>query len=264
MGGKGEALSMSKRTAIGFVTMMFLLFACLATGALARGYADRWVEPASPAVRAQLLPLLQRAEKIDAAPGLPDSLKKATALQDESRRLTDASGSLPDKDQRAIAAMDHYTVAMVFLAMEARASVTRPTPDTDRLSARKKAEESVRLPQPADSLRSLWAHSADPLMGLAFLVFLPLVFLVPFAPTVRSMLRNRHVRRVGVHTYGVVIDVESQGMVNYVPYYKLTLRLPEGDTTVAYGASYTSFESGMEIPLLVDPTHRGHAVIDGD
>ena len=101
-------------------------------------------------------------------------------------------------------------------------------------------------------------------MAMAFLVFLPLIFLVPLVPVVRSMLRNRHVRRVGVHMYGVVMDVERQGMVNYVPYYKLTLQLPEGDTTVAYGASYTSFERGMGISLLVDPKHRRHAVLASD
>ena len=255
---------MSKRTAIGFAAMMFLMFVCIAAGMLARSYGDRWVEPASPGVRAQLLPLLQRAEEIDAAPGLPDSEDKADALQDESRHLKHASPSLQDKDRRAIAAIDDYIGDLVFLTMETRASSNPPESDANRLSARQKAEESIRLPQPGDHLRSLWAHAQEPLLVLAFLVFMPLIFLVPLVPVVHSMLRNRHVRRVGVPMYGVVMGVERQGMVNYVPYYKLTLQLPEGDTTVAYGASYTSFARGMEISLLVDPKNRRHAVLARD
>ena len=255
---------MSKRTAIGFVAMMFLMFACIAAGMLARSYGDRWVEPSSPGVRAQLLPLLQRAEAIDAAPGLPDSKDKAEALQDESRHLKHASPSLQGKDRRAIAAMDDYISDLVSLTMEARASSNPPEPDANRLSARQKAEESIRLPQPGDDLRSLWAHAQEPFMILAFLVFLPLIFLVPLVPVVHGMLRNRHVRRVGVRLYGVVMDVERQGTVNYVPYYKLTLQLPEGDTTVAHGASYSSFARGMEISLLVNPKNRRHAVLAND
>ena len=115
----------------------------------------------------------------------------------------------------------------------------------------------------AEPAHKAWGVTlAGILFSVGLLVLLPGIFVVGFAPGAMRALRNRRIQRTGVQMTATVISSSKTGlMVNYVPQYEVTVRLPTGDPTKVILLAYAGVPAGTELQVIVDPADHAKAVV---
>lgn len=286
---------MSRTIGIWFIAMMALGFACIYAGDATRGSNLEWFAPASSDMRAQLSPLMAEADAIDAAQVGFGQQKKA--FEAEAAALAKPQSTPDDARQQKAIDIAHRADALEQQAYDIgnRADVLRShalsTSNTvdahaagavagyaDRLAqqislnqaghkdpnaqdARSYAKNFLRLPSPGDRWRRLWSLRSDLFFAAGFGFFFPLMIIIPVGAFALRILRAKRLRRVGVPAFGRITNVQRQGLVNYMPNYRLSIRLETGEDAVAHALSYQGFQVGQQLSLLVDPKNRTRAVL---
>ncbi|WP_158820784.1 hypothetical protein [Granulicella sp. S156] len=268
---------MKGKQAVFFVVLLVLFFACIFSPFY---LSDDPAQAANSGLRKALIPVLQeyRSLQAQAAAGKLSG-KTDPALATARQHLNQAERFVPlfesengrHANNHAEGALDAYARNVEDLA-EAKKSIQSSLVGGDSTSS------GIELTQSADRAQRDFtiasnalaepAHQAwgVTLQGILFplglMILLPSIFLVGFGPSAMRALRDRGIRRTGVRMTATVISSSKTGlMVNYVPQYEVTVRLPTGDTTKVILLAYAGAPPGMELQVIVDPANPSKAVV---
>jgi hypothetical protein len=260
-----------------FIVLLVLFFVCIFSPMY---LADDPAQGANSGLRKALTPVLQeyRSLQAQAAEGKLSG-KADPALATARQHLNQAERFVPifqsengrHANSHAKAALDAYANDVENLA-ETKKSMQ------GSLAGGNSTSSGIELTESADSAQRDFtiasntlaepAHQAwgailpGILLPLGLVVVLPGIFLVAFGPGAMRALHDRRVRRTGVRMTATVISSSKTGlMVNYVPQYEVTVRLPTGDTTKVMLLAYAGVSEGMELEVIVDPANRSKAVV---
>ena len=268
---------MKGKQAVLFIVLLVFFFVCVFSPMY---LADDPAQGANKGLRKALAPVLQEYRGLEAQAATGKlSGKTDPALASARERLSQAERFVPvfqsengrHANNHAEGALDAYARAVEDLA-EAKKSIQGALPGSVSTSSEIEVTESAdRAERDFIAATGALAEPAHKAWGVTFqgilfpvgwLVFLPSIFAVGFGPSAMRALRNRRIRRTGVRMTATVISSTKTGlMVNYVPQYEVTVRLPTGDTTKVILLAYAGMSPGMELQVIVDPANHGKAVV---
>jgi len=268
---------MKGKQAVLFIVLLVLFFVCIFSPMY---LADDPAQGANSGLRKALTPVLQeyRSLQAQAAAGKLSG-KTDPALATARQHLNQAEHFVPVfesengryANNHAKGALDAYAKNVEDLA-EAKKSIQGALPGGVSTSSEIELTESADRAQRDFTIASNAlagpAHQAwgVTLQGILFplglVVILPSIFLVAFWPSAMRALRGRHIRRTGVRMTATVISSSKTGlMVNYVPQYEATVRLPTGNTAKVMLLAYAGAPEGMQLEVMVDSRNPNKAVV---
>ena len=268
---------MKGKQAVLFAVVLLLFFVCIFSPMY---LADDPAQGANKGLRKALAPVLQeyRSLQVQAAAGKLSG-KTDPALATARQDLSQAERFVPlfqsengrHANNHAKGALDTYARNVEELA-EAKKSMQVTIPGNVSASSEIEVTESADRAQQdfiaatnalAEPAHQAWGVTLQGILfSVGLLVLLPGIFVVSFGPGAMRALRNRRIRRTGVRMTATVISSSKTGlMVNYVPQYEVTVRLPSGDTTKVILLAYAGVSPGMELQVIVDPANHDKAVV---
>ena len=268
---------MKAKQAILFVVLLVLFFVCIFSPMY---LADDPSQGANRGLRKALTPVLQeyRSLQVQAAAGKLSG-KTDPALATARQHLNQAERFVPlfesengrHANNHAQGALDAYARNVEDLAeakKSRQSSFSRGDIASSEAEVTESADRAQRAFTVASSVLAEPAHRAwgvtlqGILFSLGLVGILPSIFLVGLAPAAVRALRGWRIRRTGVRMTATVISSTKTGlMVNYVPQYEATVRLPTGDTTKVILLAYAGAPPGMELQVIVDPANPSKAVV---
>jgi len=268
---------MKGKQAVLFVVLLVLFFVCV----FSLFYLpDDPAQAANSGLRKALTPVLQeyRSLQAQAAAGKLGGTADP-ALTAARQNLNQAERFVPvfvsengrHANSHAKSALDEYANDVENLAeakKSRQSSFSRGDIASSEAEVTESADRAQRAFTVASSVLAEPAHRAwgvtlqGILFSLGLVVILPSIFLVGLAPAAVRALRGWRIRRTGVRMTATVISASKTGlMVNYVPQYEATVRLPTGNTAKVILLAYGGAPEGLQLDVMVDPSNQSKAVV---
>jgi len=260
-----------------FVVLLVFLFACIFSPFY---LVDDPAQGANSGLRKALIPQLQEYRSLQAR-AAAGKLSRTTdpALTAARQSLNQAERFVPvfesengrHANSHAKAALDAYANDVENLA-EAKKSIQGSFSGGDTASSETEVTESADRAQRAFTVASnvlaepahrAWGVNLEGILfSLGMLAILPSIFVVAFGPSAMRALRDWRIRRTGERMTATVISSRETGlMVNYVPQYEATVRLPTGNTTKVMLLAYGGVPEGMQLDVMVERSNQSKAVV---